>query len=57
MVDEEIIDPDVDAQTWRLSLGGVVDRPFELTYDQLLGTPAVEQYTTFECISNRSAAT
>ncbi|MDP9298074.1 MAG: molybdopterin-dependent oxidoreductase [Actinomycetota bacterium] len=52
VVDEEIIDPDVDAQTWRLSVGGVVDRPFELTYDELLGTPAIEQYTTFECISN-----
>jgi DMSO/TMAO reductase YedYZ molybdopterin-dependent catalytic subunit len=52
VVDEEIIDPDVDPQTWRLSVGGIVDRPFEMTYPQLLATPAVEQYTTLECISN-----
>jgi DMSO/TMAO reductase YedYZ molybdopterin-dependent catalytic subunit len=51
-VNEEIIDPDVDPRTWTLSMGGLVDHPYELTYDQLLALPAVEQYTTLECISN-----
>jgi DMSO/TMAO reductase YedYZ molybdopterin-dependent catalytic subunit len=52
VVDEEIIDPDVDPESWRLSVGGIVDHPFTLTYDQLLAMPAIEQYLTLECISN-----
>jgi DMSO/TMAO reductase YedYZ molybdopterin-dependent catalytic subunit len=52
VVDEEIIDPDVDPATWRLRVGGAVDRAFELTYQDLRGMPAVEQFQTLECISN-----
>ena len=52
VVDEEIIDPDIDSESWRLSVGGLVDRPVELTYQGLLGFPAVERYQTLECISN-----
>ncbi len=51
-VNEEIIDPDVDPRVWKLSIGGLVDHPYQLTYDQLIAMPAVEQYTTLECISN-----
>lgn len=52
VVDEEIVDPDVDPASWRLSVGGLVDHPFELTYDGLLAMPLVEQPATLECISN-----
>jgi DMSO/TMAO reductase YedYZ molybdopterin-dependent catalytic subunit len=52
VVDEAIVDPDVDPAVWRLRVFGHVDTPFELTYDELLGLPAVEQYATLECISN-----
>jgi DMSO/TMAO reductase YedYZ molybdopterin-dependent catalytic subunit len=52
VVDEEIIDPDVDPATWRLRVGGAVDHPFALTYQQLVGLPAAEQFQTLECISN-----
>ncbi len=52
VVDEEIIDPDVDPASWRLRVGGLVDRPFELTYEELLDMPAVERFVTLECISN-----
>lgn len=52
VVDEEIIDPDIDPVAWRLSVSGIVDRPFEVTYDELLAMSAVEQDTTLECISN-----
>jgi DMSO/TMAO reductase YedYZ molybdopterin-dependent catalytic subunit len=51
-VDEELIDPDVDPARWRLAVGGLVDEPFELTYDDLLAFPLVEQHATLACISN-----
>ncbi len=52
VVDEEIIDPDIDPSQWRLRVFGVVDHPFEITYEELLAMPSVEQYQTLECISN-----
>ncbi|MFL5796659.1 MAG: molybdopterin-dependent oxidoreductase [Actinomycetota bacterium] len=52
-VNEELFPPDVDPDTWRLEIGGLVDRPFRLTYRQLTAMPAVEQYMTLECISNK----
>jgi len=52
VVDEEIIDPDIDPVTWRLIVGGLVDRPLQLTYDELKRLPAVERFQTLECISN-----
>ncbi|MGE5460791.1 MAG: molybdopterin-dependent oxidoreductase [Solirubrobacterales bacterium] len=52
VVDTELFDPEVDADTWTLEFGGLVDRPFTLTYDELLGLPAVERLSTLECISN-----
>jgi DMSO/TMAO reductase YedYZ molybdopterin-dependent catalytic subunit len=53
VVDEELIDPDIDPVTWRLSVGGKVGRPFRMTVDQLRGLPAVERYQTLECVSNQ----
>src|SRR5512141_2499341 len=52
VVDTELFDPEVDADTWTLEIGGLVDRPFTLTYDELTGLPAVERLSTLECISN-----
>jgi DMSO/TMAO reductase YedYZ molybdopterin-dependent catalytic subunit len=52
VVDEEIIDPDIDPATWRLTVGGGVRRSFELSYSRLRALPAVERYQTLECISN-----
>jgi DMSO/TMAO reductase YedYZ molybdopterin-dependent catalytic subunit len=51
-VDESIIDPDVDEGSWRLRVGGLVGRPLELRYGELLAMPALEQYVTLQCISN-----
>ena len=53
VVDEEIIDPDVDPKTWRLTVGGLVARPFRLTYEELKRLPAVERFQTLECVSNK----
>jgi DMSO/TMAO reductase YedYZ molybdopterin-dependent catalytic subunit len=52
VVDEEIVDPDVDPEGWRLTIEGAVDRPFTLGYAQLTAQPAVERFITLECISN-----
>jgi DMSO/TMAO reductase YedYZ molybdopterin-dependent catalytic subunit len=52
VVNEELVYPRLDTSTWRLSVGGAVDRPFDLTYDGLKRLPAVERFQTMECISN-----
>ncbi|HEU5439042.1 MAG TPA: molybdopterin-dependent oxidoreductase [Ktedonobacterales bacterium] len=45
-------DPQVDRASWRLEIGGLVDAPYALSYEQLSALPAVERYHTLECISN-----
>ena len=44
--------PRVDVEGWRLRFTGMVERPFELTYDELLALPMVEEYVTLSCVSN-----
>jgi len=38
--------------SWRLRVDGMVDHPFELTYDQLVAMPLHEEYVTIACVSN-----
>jgi DMSO/TMAO reductase YedYZ molybdopterin-dependent catalytic subunit len=52
VVNEDLIQPDVDPAGWRLSVGGLVDHPLTLTYEDLKALPVVERYQTLECISN-----
>jgi hypothetical protein len=42
----------VASSGWRLKIDGLVDRPMELTYEQLTSLPASEGYYTLMCISN-----
>ncbi len=51
-VDTTLIKPTADITRWQLDIGGSVETPFSLTYDQLLDLEAVEQLKTLECISN-----
>jgi DMSO/TMAO reductase YedYZ molybdopterin-dependent catalytic subunit len=51
-IDTALLVPRPDVTTWRLKLSGLVDRPFELTYGELLEMPLVEQYVTIACVSN-----
>ena len=46
------VDPTVDGAGWRLEIGGQVDRPYSLAYDDLRALPAVEDVRTLMCISN-----
>ena len=44
--------PAVDGASWRLPLVGSVDKPLNLTLDDIKALPSVTQSRTFECISN-----
>ncbi len=43
--------PRFDPATWRLRLDGLVERPRELTYAELLALPRAEQVSTFHCVT------
>ena len=45
-------DPTVNSDSWHLTVDGLVDHPFTLTYSQLLAMPMQEQYESMMCISN-----
>lgn len=51
-IDTALLLPRVDVGDWRLRFSGMVDRPFELTYDELAAMPLTEQYVTIACVSN-----
>lgn len=51
-IDTKLLVPRIDASTWSLSIGGLVDRPLTLSYDELLARPLVERYVTIACVSN-----
>jgi len=44
--------PAVDAATWKLKLTGLVDKPLNLTLDDIRSRPSVTQALTMSCISN-----
>jgi len=43
--------PTFDRATWRLKIGGFVDQPLSLTYDELRALPRVDQVSTFHCVT------
>ena len=47
--------PDVDPDTWRLDVGGLVERSLSLSLDDLRARPAVEEVVTLECAGNGRA--
>src|SRR5919108_5432179 len=47
--------PFVDAASWRLEIGGRVERPLTLTLDDLKARPARMQAVTLECAGNGRA--
>ncbi|MCH7801011.1 MAG: molybdopterin-dependent oxidoreductase [Chloroflexi bacterium] len=53
VVSKNLVDPVVDVDQWSLQVGGMVEEPYTLTYDELLAMPSIEQFVTLECISNK----
>jgi DMSO/TMAO reductase YedYZ molybdopterin-dependent catalytic subunit len=51
-VDTALTVPTVDPGTWRLTVDGMVDRPVELTFDDLLQMGLDEYIITLTCVSN-----
>jgi DMSO/TMAO reductase YedYZ molybdopterin-dependent catalytic subunit len=43
--------PTFDPATWRLSIGGLVQQPVSLGYDELRALPRVNQVSTFHCVT------
>lgn len=51
-VDTALTVPQVDPNTWRLKIHGMVDRPFEITFNELLTYAFEEHDLTLTCVSN-----
>ncbi|MDF2708653.1 MAG: molybdopterin-dependent oxidoreductase [Nonomuraea muscovyensis] len=51
-VDTALVVPQVDPRAWRLRIHGMVDRPIEITYAELLKMPLTEADVTLTCVSN-----
>lgn len=51
-IDTALIIPRPDPSEWRLVIDGMVDRPYELTLDDLVALPMVERDITLTCVSN-----
>ena len=51
-IDTALVVPQVEPADWSLTVDGMVDRPFELTFDELLAMPMVEETVTLSCVSN-----
>ena len=46
--------PDVDVATWTLTVGGEVESPLTLSYDELRALPATEVTTDIHCVTRWS---
>ena len=51
-IDTALVVPQVDPETWSLSIGGMVQRPLRFTLEELLALPQVEADITLQCVSN-----
>ena len=51
-VDTDLVLPQVSPDQWTLQIGGMVDRPVELTFADLLRLPLTEADITLVCVSN-----
>ena len=51
-IDTALVVPRVETADWRLSFTGLVDHPFELTFDELLELATLEETVTLACVSN-----
>jgi DMSO/TMAO reductase YedYZ molybdopterin-dependent catalytic subunit len=45
-------DPVIESSRWSLQVAGLVEEPFELSYEDLKAMPSVEQFITLECVGN-----
>jgi len=46
--------PDIARERWRLELGGLVDNPMTLNWEQFMALPQVEDVSDFHCVTTWS---
>jgi DMSO/TMAO reductase YedYZ molybdopterin-dependent catalytic subunit len=51
-IDTALVVPQIDPDTWKLRISGMVERPLTLSYADLLARPLVERWITLACVSN-----
>ncbi|MCY3609068.1 MAG: molybdopterin-dependent oxidoreductase [Acidimicrobiaceae bacterium] len=52
-IDTALTVPQVDPENWKLSFTGMVDNPYELTFDEILAMDRQDHVVTLSCVSNR----
>ena len=52
-IDTALTVPQIDPANWKLSFTGMVDNPYELTFDEILAMDLQEHVVTLSCVSNR----
>lgn len=52
-IDINPVVPIINEKTWSLTVKGLVNNPITITYDEIKAMPAVEQFATLECVSNK----
>lgn len=48
--------PRIDAHTWRVAIDGAVERPYQLSYDEVRALPSRTLVATMECAGNGRSA-
>jgi len=51
-IDTALSFPNISLSSWKLKIGGMVDRELTLTYDDLLSRDLIERDITMSCVSN-----
>ena len=51
-IDTQLLTPRLSAADWKLTVTGMVDKPLQFTYQELLKMPLHEEYITIQCVSN-----
>lgn len=51
-IDTALVPPSLDAASWRLSIGGMVDHPYSISWDELIVMEAIDRPVTLACVSN-----
>ena len=51
-IDTALTVPQVDPADWRLRITGLVDEPYELTYQEIRAMPLTDYAITLSCVSN-----
>ncbi|MFM2072668.1 MAG: hypothetical protein RLZZ623_2932 [Actinomycetota bacterium] len=52
LIDTALSVPRIRLDKWKMTIGGMVDTPLSLSYDDLLARPQVQRVITIACVSN-----